>query len=289
MKIKLLLLIIFSAIAVNCFAFEQDFQPQNNLTVGDKAVLKIKADGLTLDSIDKDKTALLNFGDFELLDIKQSQDGAVDFILSCYKAGKAELLSVEIAYISNEQSKFVKTKAIPLEIKSVLNPQNPSRDILDIKEIIYSGYGFWRYFKIILLACLAVLLLYFAYKFFKKRKHKPSPQEIIRLIPPKEYALSQLKDLRNLNLIEQGQIKDYYDKLSDILRFYVSRVYEVDGMEKTTAELFMLLKNKAPADYNRELRNYLADCDLVKFAKVIPSVEDSEQDFQKAEKFVERI
>ncbi len=164
MKRKLLLLIIFSAIAVNCFAFEQDFQPQNNLTVGDKAFLKIKADGLTLDSIDKDKTALLNFGDFELLDIKQSQDGAVDFILSCYKAGKVELLSVEIAYISNDQSKFVKTKAVPVEIKSVLNPQNPSRDILDIKEIIYFGHGFWWYLKIIFFVCLAALLLYFAYK-----------------------------------------------------------------------------------------------------------------------------
>ena len=113
--------------------------------------------------------------------------------------------------------------------------------------------------------------------------------EIIRSIPPKEYALSQLENLQSLNLIEKGQIKDYYDKLSDILRFYISRVYNVDGLGKTTGELFVLLKDKVSYDYNRELKNYLINCDLVKFAKVIPSVETINDDFQKAKSFVERI
>jgi len=77
--------------------------------------------------------------------------------------------------------------------------------------------------------------------------------------------------------------------LSDILRYYVSRVYNIDGLEKTTNELFVLLKNKAPLDYNRELKNYLISCDFVKFAKVIPTQENIEEDFKTAKNFVERI
>ena len=130
---------------------------------------------------------------------------------------------------------------------------------------------------------------YFIYLYIKKRNKKPTPEEIIMAIPPKEYAISQLEKLKEENLIEKGQIKEYYDKLSDILRFYVSRVYKIDGMEKTTTELYHLLKNYAPADFNRDLKQYLITCDFVKFAKVVPSEQDMQDDFVKAKGFVERI
>lgn len=276
-------------VSINCFAFEQNFYPQDNLTVGDKATLKVKADGLTIDTIDKTKLQSLNFGDFELLNVQSSSTGEIDFILTSFKAGKVELLSVDIAYTVNEQSKFIKTKAIQIEIKSVLNPQKPSQDILDIKSIIAFGHGAWWYLKVLLIVILFLVLIYFIYKILKKRMHKATQEEIIRAILPKEYALLQLENLQSLNLIEKGQIKDYYDKLSDILRYYVSRVYNIDGLEKTTNELFVLLKNKVPLDYNRELKNYLINCDFVKFAKVIPTQENIEEDFKTAKSFVERI
>lgn len=289
MKKKLQIIIILLLVSINCFAFEQNFSPKDNLTVGDKATLKVKADGLTIDNINRTKLQSLNFGDFELLDVQPSSIGGIDFILTSFKAGKVELLSVDIAYTVNEQSKFIKTKAIQIEIKSVLNPQKPSQDILDIKGIIAFGHGAWWYLKVLLIIILFLVLIYFIYKFCKKRTRKATQEEIIRTIPPKEYALSQLENLQSLNLIEKGQIKDYYDKLSDILRYYVSRVYNIDGLEKTTNELFVLLKNKAPLDYNRELKNYLINCDFVKFAKVIPTQENIEEDFQTAKSFVERI
>lgn len=286
-KLYITLLLLFSSL--NCFAFEQSFSPQENLTVGDRVVLSIKADGLNINSIDKNKVSSLNFGDFELLDVQGGQTGGVDFILTSFKAGKVELLSVDIPYTADEQSKFVKTKAVPVDIKSVLNPQKPSRDIYDIKGIFGFSHGFFWYAKLVAGTALFLSMLYFLYRFIRKRMRKPTKEEIILAIPPKEYALTQLNDLKALNLIEKGQIKDYYDKLSDILRYYLSRIYNIDGLGKTTNELFVLLKNKAPSDYNRELKNYLLNCDFVKFAKVIPVKEDIEQDFNKAKNFVERI
>lgn len=290
MNIKFVFVLYFlSVFVVTGFAFEQDFSPKENLTVGDKAVLSIKADGLTVDTIDKDKLAKTNFGDFELLDVQPNQTGGINLILSAFKAGKVELLSADVYYTVDNQIKFVKTTALPIEIKSVLDPQKPSQDIQDIKGIIAVHHSLLWYLKIILIVILIGFIIFFIIRYIiKHKKHKPTKEEIILAIPPKEYAIQQLEELKNKNLIEKGQIKDYYDSLSDILRYYVSRVYKVDGLEKTTKELFSLLKDKMNVENNRELRSFLINCDFVKFAKVIPSQEDTQRDFEQARNFIEK-
>ena len=60
-------------------------------------------------------------------------------------------------------------------------------------------------------------------------------------------------------------------------------------MEKTTTELYSMLKNKITPEQNRELKNYLINCDFVKFAKLIPSPEDIKNDFDTAKGFVEKL
>lgn len=282
---SILFLLLF---VVDVYAFEQTLSPQDNITVGDKVCLNIKASGLTIDSLDKSKLKELNFGDFELLDVQPAQDNSLNFILSAYKSGKVELLSVELQY-EEEQQKFIKTKALPLEIKSVLNPQKPSKDILDIKGISKFNHGLVWYLFFILAIVFLAIIVYLSYKYIKKKNRKPTREEIIQAIPPKEYALKQLNDLIVLDLIKKGHIKEYYDKLSDIIRFYVSRVYSIDGMEKTTTELYLMLKNKIVPEHNRELKNYLLNCDFVKFAKLVPTEEEIEKDFNIAKKFIEEL
>ena len=286
---KALIAVILFVSVVGLYAFEQTLSPQQDITVGDKVVLNIKAEGLTVDSLDKGKLAEANFGDFELLDVQPAQDGSIDFILSVYKAGKVELLSVEIPYEYVDQKKFVKTNALPMEVKSVLDPKNPSADILDIKGIIKFRHGLLWYLPFLIILIILSLVIYFVYKYIKKKNRKPTQEEIIQSIPPKEYALKQLDELSTLNLIEQGHIKEYYDELSDIIRFYISRTYSVDGMEKTTTELYSMLKNKISPEHNRELKNYLINCDFVKFAKLVPSQEDIKNDFDIAKGFVEKL
>lgn len=291
MKLKFVLSLFFLLVfVIYGFTFEQDFNPKENITVGDKCILSIKADGLTVNNIDKEKLKEAKFGDFELLDIQPNQNGGVDFVLSVYKAGKTELLSTDIFYTANNQTQFVKTKALPIEVKSVLDPQKPSQDIQDIKGIIAVPHSAGWYLKIILIVLLIGIIIFFIVRYIiKHKKYKPTKEEIILAIPPREYAMQQLDELQSKNLIEKGQIKDYYDTLSDILRYYVSRVYKVDGLGKTTKELFSLLKDKLDIENNRELRNFLINCDFVKFAKVVPTQEDTQKDFQQAKSFIEKV
>ena len=286
---KALAVVILFVSVVGLYAFEQTLSPQKDITVGDKVVLNIKAEGLTVDSLDKEKLAEANFGDFELLNVQPAQDGSVDFVLSVYKAGKTELLSVEIPYTYVDQKKFVKTNALPIEVNSVLDPKNPPADIQDIKGIIKFHHGLLWYLPFLIALIILVIVSYFVYKYIKKKNRKLTQEEIIQSIPPKEYALKQLDELQILNLIEKGHVKEYYDKLSDIIRFYISRTYSVDGMEKTTTEFYSMLKNKIAPEHNRELKNYLINCDFVKFAKLIPSSEEIEKDFETAKGFIEKL
>lgn len=282
-------IVVLLILVVNLYSFEQTLSPEENITVGDKVVLNIKAEGLTIDSLNVAKLKDLNFGDFELLDVQSAQDGTLNFVLSVYKSGKVELLSVEIPYTYNDEKKFVKTKALPIEIKSVLNPQQPPTDIQDIKGIIKFNHGILWYIPFIVALIIIIIISYFIYKFIKKKNRIPTQEEIIQSIPPKEYALKQLDELMSLNLIEKGHVKEYYDKLSDIIRFYISRTYSVDGMEKTTTELYSMLKNKITPEQNRELKNYLINCDFVKFAKLIPAQENIKNDFDMAKGFIEKL
>ena len=51
MNIRFVFVLYFLLVFVTSgFSFEQDFNPKENLTVGDRAVLSIKADGLTIDN-----------------------------------------------------------------------------------------------------------------------------------------------------------------------------------------------------------------------------------------------
>lgn len=288
-KKKILTAVLILLSFVNLYAFEQTLTPQKDITVGDKVSLNIKAEGLTTNSIDKENLAELNFGDFELIDIKPAADGSVDFILSVYKAGKTELLSVEIPYTYENQQKFVKTKALPIEVTSVIDQKNPPQDIAGIKGIIKFRHGILWYIPFLIALIILAVIGYFIYKFIKNKKRIPTPEEIIQAIPPKEYALKQLDELAAEDLTAKGLIKEYYDRLSDIIRFYLARVYSVDTMEKTTSELYQMLKDKIAPEYNREIKIYLQNCDFVKFAKLVPSDEETKKDFDTAKSFIEKI
>ena len=54
---KALIAVILFVSVVGLYAFEQTLSPQQDITVGDKVVLNIKAEGLTVDSLDKGNTS----------------------------------------------------------------------------------------------------------------------------------------------------------------------------------------------------------------------------------------
>lgn len=145
----------------------------------------------------------------------------------------------------------------------------------DIKPIMQAERPFgnwWKYLLgVLLLAGLGIL----GYFYWKKNK-KDRTGEIVYNTPI-EKATSLLSLLEKKQLLEKGEIKEYYSEMTDIARDYIEEAIEIPAKESTTSELIFALRNasnkkkmKLSKDTLESLERVLKQADLVKFAKSKP-------------------
>ncbi len=104
---------------------------------------------------------------------------------------------------------------------------------------------------------------------------------------PYETAMRDLRELKAKNLWEQGLEKEYFTRLTDILRVYLDRRFGINAMEMTTREIMDHLYNSDIKDKREYMRQILSVADFVKFAKVRPLPADNIAAYENAVKFVE--
>jgi hypothetical protein len=102
--------------------------------------------------------------------------------------------------------------------------------------------------------------------------------KVVKLPPPKLpwiRALEELDAIRQSALLADGKTGEYFDRVSDSVRKYLGARYGFDGLETTTDEMRGLLKRvRPPIARLRDITSFLEDCDLVKFARVVPTDND---------------
>ncbi|MDP3276159.1 MAG: hypothetical protein Q8Q09_13250 [Deltaproteobacteria bacterium] len=107
--------------------------------------------------------------------------------------------------------------------------------------------------------------------------------------PPWILAIEGLDVLGKSDLLSRGNIKEYYQQLSDIVRRYIGALRGFDALEMTTHEVLSRIKRVPVAGVTTtEVEHLLRECDLVKFARYIPGHEDSEQVLEQAYLIVRR-
>ncbi|MDP8230323.1 MAG: hypothetical protein P9L93_04380 [Candidatus Gorgyraea atricola] len=154
----------------------------------------------------------------------------------------------------------------------------PLKDFVEIK----GGFVLWPLMLIVLLLAIAVFL----FIYFKKRKKAVElPASPPR--PPEDIAMEALKALLEMKLIEQGLIKEYYIRLSDIIRNYIEARFNVFALDRTTWELYQEMRvKKIERKRTDQIRDFLEDCDLVKFAKYIPNKKEIEEVYTSAKEII---
>lgn len=139
----------------------------------------------------------------------------------------------------------------------------------------------WLILAILLLIALTIwgYLRYRDRGYILPKKPEPSPYLV---------AIADLRQLRAGKLWERGLEKDYFTRLTDILRTYLDRRFGINAMEMTSDQIVKTLsENPAIKDKREYIRNILTMADFVKFAKVRPLPTDSVSALENAEKFVE--
>lgn len=141
------------------------------------------------------------------------------------------------------------------------------------------------------LGLLAGLFGALTYAWWSKRpKVVPEPPRI----PPWELAMGELGVIRQSDLAENGMTVEYVDRVSEVIRRYLGARYGFEamaegynGLETTTAEMLGLLDRVRPAITElTRIRAFLEDCDLVKFARLIPHPGDCVVALERGEKIV---
>ena len=182
----------------------------------------------------------------------------------------------------------------PLSLKVVQPFQidTASNTIADIKPIYKPNFDWKWFFKLVLFVLLIIAVVILAYflirKFVLKKPILPTAIEVKENLPPHEIALKALDKIKNEKSWQQGRIKEYHTELTDVLREYVERLFNVSSMEMTSEEILdslNMLKVSQKSAHNG-LKQILQLADLVKFAKWNPSPEENELSLLNAYLFV---
>lgn len=160
----------------------------------------------------------------------------------------------------------------------------PFEPIKQIRSVPFNILAYWPY----LLGSLIILLLLVYFIFIKKKKIKLIPEKVIAQEPPYEQAMKSLQLLEKEKLWQHNEVKIYYTRLTDILRIYIERRFQVNAMEQTSDELLKRIKPVTKLNQQHDnLRYILHTADLAKFAKLQPLPEEHERSMQKAYEIVE--
>jgi len=92
------------------------------------------------------------------------------------------------------------------------------------------------------------------------------------VMPAHEWAQRELAALAADGLIDRGLIQQFHYRISDIVRGYVERRFDVAAPEMTTEEFLATVTSdgRFGTDITRELERFLESCDIVKYARVDP-------------------
>lgn len=135
----------------------------------------------------------------------------------------------------------------------------------------WSGIGLAA---VLIIAIIVLLLMRFVFN--KKVTILPETPEVV--LPAHVVALQKLEQIKTEKIWQQGQIKQFYTDITDVIREYLSGAYGINAMEMTTDEIVALVKKNKDLDEIRlVLKDMLELSDLVKFAKFVPLENENEK------------
>jgi len=186
-----------------------------------------------------------------------------------------------------EEKKYeLTTEPIDIEVTSLLGDQRSELVIADIEDVVEmpkatSYLWLWVIGSAILITAVG-LWLYLRRKRYSK---------LIRIFKPAhEIAYERLRLLVKDDLINSGEIKEFYERISNILRHYIEHRFDLRAPERTTEEFLIDLQwtDVLSVPDKENLGEFLRHCDLVKFAKYNPTNEQIQQTFDLVKDFIEK-
>lgn len=196
-----------------------------------------------------------------------------------------------LTFVSGDQT--IQSEALTLNVVQPFEVDSADMAITDIKGVYEAPIWWWGVFRWLLLALGIVGIStggYYLITYLQARVSKKDEEldavELLR--PAEEVALEKLDAIREEKIWQSGRVKEYHTQLTDVVREYIARRFEVSSAEQTSDETLRamrpLLNDKK--ELFEQLRRMLTLADLVKFAKWQATPDENELSLRSAYTFV---
>ncbi len=272
---RLICLFFIGFFSADSFSQEPSVQLQpTKILIGDHLELTLKAQGSSTIFPSITDSSIGHFRFVEELKADTLYSGNTStiskkYIITCFEDSIQTL--PPLRFYSSIGGSLYLSKPISIQVSS---PNiDSAKDVKPIKTILLiplSKKEIISYLFISLLLFGLIVLVYFIYiKYIRKELlldvEKP-------LDPPHVTALLALKDIENKELWQRNLIKEYYDQVSDTIRWYLEKRFGIKALEQTTIQTHNdLAKLNLPEELHRFITEILQLADLAKFAKESPN------------------
>ena len=196
-----------------------------------------------------------------------------------------------LPFVSGDDT--VWSESLTLNVVQPFEMDSTDMAITDIKGIYKAPIWWWGILRWVLLA-LAIAGIgvggYYLITYLQSRARKSEdevlPTEPLR--PAEEVALEKLDAIREQKIWQTGQVKEYHTQLTDVVREYIARRFEVSSVEQTSDETLRAMRRllSDKKELYESLREMLTLADLVKFAKWTATPDENEKSLRSAYTFV---
>jgi hypothetical protein len=265
---KLLILLLLPNVIFAQLSVKVD---STNILIGDQINFSIQADILEGDSLPyfTDTIGSLEIITKSSIDSLKTDEGwrlKQDYNLTAWDSGTY--------YIPSIQFKSFVSDSIAISVNTIELAEDA--ELMDIKEPIHTPITFDELSPYLLALLILAILVYVISWYFKNRKESAKETVIVeKVILPYEIALNDLEKLNVKKLWQQGNIKEYYCELSEIIRTYIENGIGTPAMEIPTNDILFQLQQKRID--TTKLKEILTRADLAKFAKAKPLEIENEE------------
>lgn len=199
------------------------------------------------------------------------------FVIPILKAAYIGSKSLDTVFIESD-SMFLYATTVPVDTTAAI------MDIKDIYDVEYKkDFPWWIVFLSLGVLALAILV----YFFIRKKKKTSITEEDEVLLDPAEEALIKLNIIREKRSWTTMNSKAYYTDITNILRRYLERQFDIQAYEMLRSEILEAINKKGfSQEAYSEISNVLRLSNYVKFAKYKPLAGEFEQSLSQAIEFV---
>lgn len=212
------------------------------------------------------------------------------WVLCTYEIGRQTVSPLKIKYKDHGGEETITTNEVAVEVKGFLKEGDAAPDIKDIRPPLDVPANYKRLILWLSAGITAFLISVAVFWLLWKRKGaQGKPEKKLPPRAPHEVAYELLDTLANEGLIAKGMVKEYYYRLTDIIRHYIEGRFGLLAPERTTDEFLVEMAHANTLDKSHKvlIQDFLNHCDMVKYAKYGPSLLEIEETYSVARRLID--